>query len=161
VLDSLRNLDELGRADRRRVKQEAAARSATAGGGEALAAGDASQNRYSAAIIARIPIHSASTWDKNSMEDRPFDPASTDDTPEQLYGSAVIRKLLNETVGVLPPRYQQIINLYYDADMTMREIGKLLGVNESRVSQMHKSALAKMAATLTEQGLNSRALVAA
>jgi RNA polymerase sigma factor for flagellar operon FliA len=37
----------------------------------------------------------------------------------------------------------------------MREIGVIMGVNESRVSQIHKSALEKMAAALSEAGIRS------
>jgi RNA polymerase sigma factor for flagellar operon FliA len=39
--------------------------------------------------------------------------------------------------------------------MTMREIGGILGINESRVSQIHKSALEKMATALQSAGIES------
>jgi RNA polymerase sigma factor FliA len=39
--------------------------------------------------------------------------------------------------------------------MTMKEIGSLLGVNESRISQIHKTALKKMALALESQGVRS------
>jgi RNA polymerase sigma factor for flagellar operon FliA len=39
--------------------------------------------------------------------------------------------------------------------MTMKEIGNALGVNESRVSQIHKSALVRMQAALQESGIRS------
>jgi RNA polymerase sigma factor for flagellar operon FliA len=41
--------------------------------------------------------------------------------------------------------------------MTMREIGEMMGINESRVSQIHKSALQKMAVTLQAAGIESSA----
>lgn len=41
--------------------------------------------------------------------------------------------------------------------MTMREIGAILGVNESRVSQIHKTALKNMASTLESKGIHSAA----
>jgi RNA polymerase sigma factor FliA len=163
VLDSLRQLDELGRADRRRVKQHEAERATAAQDGVAAGVvedGLKDVSEYIPPILARIPIHAVSTWDHLDTEDRAIDPASKDDTPEQLYGSTVVRKLLAETVSGLPPRYQQIINLYYNGEMTMSDIGKLLGVNQSRVSQMHKSALSKMATTLADRGLASGDLMA-
>ncbi len=55
----------------------------------------------------------------------------------------------------LPERYQKVVVLYYTKEMTMREIGGILGINESRVSQIHKSALAKMAAVLQASGIRS------
>jgi RNA polymerase sigma factor FliA len=50
--------------------------------------------------------------------------------------------------------------LYYTNEMTMKEIGGLLGINESRVSQIHKSALEKMAVALTSVGITSAAAFA-
>jgi RNA polymerase sigma factor for flagellar operon FliA len=47
------------------------------------------------------------------------------------------------------------VYLYYTGDLTMKEIGDVLGVNESRVSQIHKSALRRMAAALESEGIHS------
>ena len=57
----------------------------------------------------------------------------------------------------LPERYQKVVFLYYTNEMTMREIGEILGVNESRVSQIHKIALKKMATVLQGEGIRSAA----
>jgi RNA polymerase sigma factor FliA len=57
----------------------------------------------------------------------------------------------------LPRRYREVVTLYYDRDMTMKEIGQYLGVNESRVSQIHKSALSRMQVALTSTGIQSAA----
>jgi RNA polymerase sigma factor for flagellar operon FliA len=45
--------------------------------------------------------------------------------------------------------------LYYSGDFTMKEIGAKLGVNESRVSQIHKTALKRMAVVLESEGIRS------
>ena len=55
----------------------------------------------------------------------------------------------------LPERYQKVVVLYYTNEMTMKEIGGVLGINESRVSQIHKSALEKMAVVLESNGIHS------
>jgi len=55
----------------------------------------------------------------------------------------------------LPERYRKVVVLYYTNNLTMKEIGGILGVNESRVSQIHKSALEKMAAALEAVGIHS------
>ena len=55
----------------------------------------------------------------------------------------------------LPERYQEVILLYYYHEMTMKEIGGLLGINESRVSQIHKAAKERMARELTAIGVTS------
>jgi RNA polymerase sigma factor for flagellar operon FliA len=55
----------------------------------------------------------------------------------------------------LPERYQKVVVLYYTNEMTMKEIGGIMGINESRVSQIHKAALEKMATALEEAGIDS------
>ena len=55
----------------------------------------------------------------------------------------------------LPERYQKVVSLYYTGEMTMKEIGGILGINESRVSQIHKAALEKMQVVLQTNGISS------
>jgi RNA polymerase sigma factor for flagellar operon FliA len=55
----------------------------------------------------------------------------------------------------LPARYKKVVFLYYTNEMTMKEIGSVLGINESRVSQIHKSALEKMQVVLHSNGIHS------
>jgi RNA polymerase sigma factor for flagellar operon FliA len=64
---------------------------------------------------------------------------------------------LARVIGKLPERYQKVVFLYYTNDLTMKEIGDMLGVNESRISQIHKIALKKMATVLEGEGINSAA----
>ena len=66
-----------------------------------------------------------------------------------------LRITLERAIGQLPARYQKVVFLYYTNQMTMKQIGDLLGVNESRVSQIHKVALKKMQGTLASEGICS------
>jgi len=66
-----------------------------------------------------------------------------------------LRNTLERAIGTLPTRYQKVVFLYYTNEMTMKEIGDILGVNESRVSQIHKIALKKMAVVLQSEGIQS------
>ena len=66
-----------------------------------------------------------------------------------------LQSTLARALGKLPERYQKVVFLYYTNDMTMKEIGELLGVNESRISQIHKTALKKMAVALQSEGIHS------
>lgn len=77
--------------------------------------------------------------------------------PDTLCARGQMRDLLRRAVQSLPQRYQQVVDLYYSDEMTMREIGNILGINESRVSQIHKAALEKMEALLLEAGVRSSA----
>jgi sigma-70-like protein len=63
--------------------------------------------------------------------------------------------MLRKAIHTLPERYQKVVLLDYTKELTMRTIGALLGVNESRVSEVHKLALEKMALVLHHNGINS------
>ena len=58
--------------------------------------------------------------------------------------SAERRSMLDRAIATLPHRYRAVILLYYRRDLTMREIATRLGVNESRVSQIHHTALGRL-----------------
>jgi RNA polymerase sigma factor FliA len=66
-----------------------------------------------------------------------------------------LRGVLGDAMKTLPERYQKVVVLYYTNEMTMKEIGGVLGINESRVSQIHKSALEKMMVVLQANGIQS------
>lgn len=51
------------------------------------------------------------------------------------------RQLLEERIGRLPEQERKVLTLYYYDELMLREIGELLGVSESRVSQIHTKAL--------------------
>jgi len=54
------------------------------------------------------------------------------------------RDFLAEAIGRLSEREQMVLSLYYDKDMTLKEIGKVLGVSESRVCQIHGEATLRL-----------------
>ena len=53
-------------------------------------------------------------------------------------------RILNEAIDSLPERERLVMSLYYYEEFTMKQIGALLGVNESRVSQIHTSATLRL-----------------
>jgi RNA polymerase sigma factor for flagellar operon FliA len=57
----------------------------------------------------------------------------------------------------LPHRSRSIIELYYRQELTMREIGNRFGINESRVSQIHKRSLELIGDSLRSVGIESSA----
>lgn len=70
-------------------------------------------------------------------------------SPEDLAVRHELRRLLDRGIRTLPPRYQTVIRLYYERAWTMQRIGSMLGVNESRVSQIHAAALERLRRHLT------------
>ncbi len=59
-----------------------------------------------------------------------------------------MRKVLDESLDHLPERERLVLILYYYEEMTLKEIGAILGVSESRVSQIHTKSIARLRARL-------------
>lgn len=81
--------------------------------------------------------------------------ARTDTQPDHMCERKQLEVTLARAIGKLPERYQKVVFLYYTKDLTMKEIGERLGVNESRISQIHKTALKRMAVALQSEGIYS------
>ena len=60
------------------------------------------------------------------------------------------KKSLREAIAGLPERERLVMALYYDEELNLREIGAVLGVSESRVSQIHSQALIRLQARLSQ-----------
>jgi RNA polymerase sigma factor for flagellar operon FliA len=58
------------------------------------------------------------------------------------------RESLLEAIAGIPEREQQILAMYYEQDLNLKEIGEVLGVTESRISQLHSQAVARLRATM-------------
>jgi RNA polymerase sigma factor FliA len=85
---------------------------------------------------------SDSSGDSVSLLDTISDPRA-DDPQEALAGSE-IKDRLTEAISGLPEREQLVVALYYYENLTLREIGEVLGVTESRVSQLHTKAVMRL-----------------
>lgn len=55
-----------------------------------------------------------------------------------------LRETLSDAIDHLPEREKQVMGMYYEQDLTLRQIGEVLGVTESRVSQIHTQAVARL-----------------
>ncbi|MFK7828936.1 MAG: RNA polymerase sigma factor FliA [Congregibacter sp.] len=71
-----------------------------------------------------------------------------DANPMDLVGENASREALVEAIGKLPERERLMMSLYYAEGLNLREIGAVLEVTESRVSQLHGQALARLRAVL-------------
>ena len=68
--------------------------------------------------------------------------------PESSLEQTEIREALAEAISSLPEREKLVVTLYYYEELTLREIGEVLGVTESRVSQLHTKAILRLKAHL-------------
>lgn len=64
--------------------------------------------------------------------------------PDMQYERAEVKTRVRNAIATLPPREQKVIALYYYNEVTMKDIGAELGVNESRVSQLHARAIRRL-----------------
>ncbi len=64
--------------------------------------------------------------------------------PEEKIQENELKKVLKDTLEFLTEKERKVIELYYYEELTLKEISKVLGVSESRISQLHTKALSKM-----------------
>ncbi|MEO5897373.1 MAG: FliA/WhiG family RNA polymerase sigma factor [Vicinamibacterales bacterium] len=65
-------------------------------------------------------------------------------SPDRQFEEQEVRDRIRGAIASLPPRERKVVGLYYYGDVTMREIGAEIGVNESRVSQLHARAIQRL-----------------
>lgn len=76
--------------------------------------------------------------------------ANDDPGPEQRVSEVFFRQSLAQAIDKLPEREKLVLALYYDEQLNLKEIGQVLGVSESRVSQIHSQAAARLKSRLRE-----------
>ena len=155
ILDSLRQLDWASRDMRRRQKLAKARM-------EELRAELAGEMGVTTERWRRIAIELRTTGPVSTSPREDLDQtqemelaAASDVRPDNICERRELRTTLDRAICQLPERYQKVVFLYYTNQMTMKQIGDVLGVNESRVSQIHKTALKKMQVTLQSEGIRS------
>jgi RNA polymerase sigma factor for flagellar operon FliA len=85
--------------------------------------------------------------DQVALIDTIEDPAGPD--PEFSLEQTELNEALAEAIARLPEREKLVVTLYYYEELTLREIGEVLGVTESRVSQLHTKAVLRLKARLS------------
>src|SRR5262245_19667366 len=81
------------------------------------------------------------------MDERSLPPAlvpSEPDAPDTAYEKTETRERVRAAIQSLPWRERKVIGLYYYGEVTMKQIGAEIGVNESRVSQLHARAIRRL-----------------
>jgi RNA polymerase sigma factor for flagellar operon FliA len=165
ILDSLRQQDWASRDMRKRHKQlETVTRDLTARLGRAPSEAELAEAfgvrldkwRRMALELRTVGLLSASSRPGDpEVNAAPDFPAAPDCHPDRMCERSELRSMLNSAMKTLPDRYRKVVFLYYSNEMTMKEIGGVLGINESRVSQIHKVALERMASALQSAGIDS------
>ncbi|MHB1392459.1 MAG: FliA/WhiG family RNA polymerase sigma factor [Clostridia bacterium] len=66
------------------------------------------------------------------------------ETPESVVENTEVKEILVGAINILPEKEKKVVSLYYYDELTYKEIGKLLSISESRVSQLHTKAIIRL-----------------
>lgn len=94
------------------------------------------------AIESTSPVASGDKLDETSvpLALMPSEP----EQPDAAYEREQVTARVRGAIASLPPREQRVIGMYYYEEATMKQIGAAIGVNESRVSQLHARAIRRL-----------------
>jgi RNA polymerase sigma factor for flagellar operon FliA len=85
--------------------------------------------------------------DKVSIADSIESPVNFN--PDNIVEKEEVKRVIIQSIQELPEKEKTVLVLYYYEDLTLKEIGKVLEVTESRVSQLHTKAIMRLRAKLT------------
>ena len=91
--------------------------------------------------------------DQISLLDTLEDP--TGERPADMLDESETREILADAIARLPEREKLVVTLYYYEELTLREIGEVLSVTESRVSQLHTKAMLRLKSRLAGATMRS------
>jgi RNA polymerase sigma factor for flagellar operon FliA len=103
-------------------------------------------SRTSIAALDELWQSSTSGGDPVALIDTIEDPQAAE--PQAAMAHTELREALGEAIARLPEREKLVVTLYYYEELTLREIGEVLSVTESRVSQLHTKAILRLKARL-------------
>jgi RNA polymerase sigma factor FliA len=164
IFDSLRESDWASRDMRRRQKQvETISRKLSTELGRAPSETEVAEEmgvtterwrRIAIELRTCGPVSTSPREDQDRVQEMDC-AAASEARPDRICEQRLLRSTLVRVARGLPRRYQKMVSLYYNSQMTMKHIADLLGVNESRISQIHRAALKKMLAMLQSEGISS------
>jgi RNA polymerase sigma factor for flagellar operon FliA len=167
ILDELRSLDWVPRSVRSRARQieramaELEAKHGRAPTDEEIAGkigistdeleGSLTDiSRSSIAALDELWTISGSGGDQVALIDTIEDTQGPE--PQAALAQTEMKEALGEAITQLPEREKLVVTLYYYEELTLREIGEVLGVTESRVSQLHTKAILRLKAHIASAG---------
>jgi RNA polymerase sigma factor for flagellar operon FliA len=119
------------------------------------------EKRLGRTIVRINAIESTSPLANNEHLDEATLPAalipSEPERPDVAFERQETKRRVQDAIASLPPREQKVIGLYYYQEATMKQIGAEIGVNESRVSQLHARAIGRLRDVLSHMAPGAEA----
>ena len=148
ILDELRRMDFLPRGRRERVRalDRAVSELEQAHGVPPAPSEIAAHLGIDEAEVDEV-LHSARLSGTVSLDDGPSDDLASllsdpsSDDPEGTAEWSEMKALLVQAIAELPEQEKTVVTLYYGEELLLRDIGEVMGVSESRISQIHSRAL--------------------
>jgi len=163
IIDELRNLDWVPRSVRARARQiervnmKLEARFQRAPSDEEMAGElEVTLDQFQESLLQISNSTIVALDELWNVQDATGDQVSLLDTlpdrdapdPEQIIDQSELRDRIADAIAALPEREKLVVALYYYENLTLREIGEVLGVTESRVSQLHTKAVLRLRSKL-------------
>lgn len=158
ILDNLRSLDWASRSTRRRAREVQAAYSKIEQENSRAATEEEVAERMKISLaelhetlqdIRGLTVANLDERDEDTGLSVSEMIADKKISPLDQLEESQRRRLLSKSIDKLPERERRVIALYYLEELTMKEIGEVLGVTESRVSQLRTQAVIRLRANLT------------
>lgn len=152
IIDQLRNLDWVPRSTRQKYKkleevmQKLQSKYGLDIDDELIAKTLGISTKELNELLSEVSILSIISLDEKISDNGDLNIVSEDleSRPEFHYLKEESKQILKKTIEMLPERERAIINLYYFSELTYKEISKILGISESRVSQLHTKCIIKL-----------------
>jgi RNA polymerase sigma factor for flagellar operon FliA len=102
--------------------------------------------------VSLLSLDSAASFAANLSRDDVVEVACSaqNDDPAEALGLSELRDEVAKAIESLPAKERYVVSLYYYEELTMKEIGEIMGYTESRISQMHTKAMFRLRARLRE-----------
>ena len=149
IIDELRSLDWVPRSVRAKAREIEAAQTKLEMTLDDFQESLLQISNSTVVALDELWTVSDASGDQVSLLDTMKDPNAVD--PAKELGVSELKDRLAHAISRLPEREKLVIALYYYENLTLREIGEVLGVTESRVSQLHTKAVLRLKARLQSE----------
>lgn len=158
ILDELRSMDKYSRSMRKKIQNIAAAqkkaddeKGAPASDSEVAEKLGVDLEEYNhmltqihGSAILSLDAYLKTRSNDSSSKTRFMNSLKGKETPSEQFDRAEVKSVLAEAIGKLNDKEQLVISLYYYEELTLKEIGQVLDLTESRICQIHTAILAKL-----------------